>query len=531
MPKKRSKKTTSTETESRGIGGVTMGIIVVALAVALAVAVPFISSASASGAAAGGGCAALQAPGADEAAARKSVARARRRVLNKGTGQRKLAKELEKLHATPRFAGVGALPAPVHAYGSPRVLNDQQSTTGAHRAGGLLHGDPVAVVDAPIGVLPVSGVAEALAPLAAYNPSLLRLAGYRGSARPHYLVTLRASSWHLCTWRADSSPLELLPRVRGKTEAKSHVLALVLDGEDFSVVTAMHDLGGLRPEDHECDHHTGMRRVGHDDGRLFELQGRPWLAFASVARADDADRKCEHRMELCPISFDAEGRATCDRMTTVHWARADQISHDEMQAGRPGNVHQKNWSPVVHAGELFLVFTVEPFVVLRVDPTTGEAEQVGSDAPAGTGDALRVRADSPQGGSSVHGGTHFVPLPPPSGGDDSDGGEEYLGIARVKGNSMIQYSAFFMTLRARPGTDGGGFAISRVGSLFYLGSTSPAHRGMCEAIQFPGGLVIAPTGAGPGATNHSLLVSYGTNDCEAKLAVMSLENDVLPMLR
>ena len=109
------------------------------------------------------------------------------------------------------------------------------------------------------------------------------------------------------------------------------------------------------------------------------------------------------------------------------------------------------------------------------------------------------------------------------------GGEEYLGVARVKGNSMIQYSAFFMTLRARPGGKDEGFVIARVGSLFCLGSTSPAHRGMCEAIQFPGGLEIIATGAE--ATNHSVLVSYGTNDCEAKLAVMSLENDVLPMLR
>lgn len=41
-----------------------------------------------------------------------------------------------------------------------------------------------------------------------------------------------------------------------------------------------------------------------------------------------------------------------------------------------GSVHQKNWMPFVKDDELYLIFTIEPLRVMRVDTSTGQCSEV-----------------------------------------------------------------------------------------------------------------------------------------------------------
>mmetsp|Transcript_78595 Transcript_78595/g.220265 ORF Transcript_78595/g.220265 Transcript_78595/m.220265 type:complete len:104 (+) Transcript_78595:2-313(+) len=90
------------------------------------------------------------------------------------------------------------------------------------------------------------------------------------------------------------------------------------------------------------------------------------------------------------------------------------------------------------------------------------------------------------------------------------GGAELLGIGRVaRGNT--RYALFFHTVFQVNNTEA--FAISRVSPLFCFASVSPPHAGLCETIQFAGGLVVR---------GDTLVVTYGTNDCEAKVAFVPM---------
>jgi len=262
--------------------------------------------------------------------------------------------------------------------------------------------------------------------------------------------------------------------------------------------------------------------MGVDDGRLVLIAGAPWLVYAAVAPKGHSSYCC-HKMMLCPLKVPVgkEGQVRCQRTIPVRFDGADNISEQHRKAGRLANVHQKNWAPFVHWGELYLVFTIEPLVVLRVDLETGACSEVSDTRTPAMGvfyaaDRTTARQHSTMG---VHGGSPLIQLPAAQGG-------EYLGIGRIaRGN--IQYALFLYTIAANSLAKGSAFEMSRVSPIFCFASTSPHHSGLCETIQFAGGLVIV---GGKDDARGSLIVTYGTNDCEAKVAFLPLSH-IYGMLR
>eukprot|EP00928_Gymnodinium_smaydae_P044577 TRINITY_DN2971_c0_g1_i2.p1 TRINITY_DN2971_c0_g1~~TRINITY_DN2971_c0_g1_i2.p1 ORF type:complete len:496 (+),score=72.33 TRINITY_DN2971_c0_g1_i2:25-1488(+) len=420
-----------------------------------------------------------------------------------------LTRALAALHALPVYRKIGPLSPSMHEYGTSRLLGDQAAVT-SYQKGMLLLNRNVQILDPPSMQLPVGVVKKGWA---AYNPAVLPIE-WRGQRS--FLLTYRVSTWNLCKWDARSSPLDRLPVIKDKKTVTSKIAAVILNS-NFEVVLPVQDIDGIAHKDHICNHHTGMRRAGVDDGRLFMLSGQPWLLFAAVALKGERSY-CFHHMMLCQLELpDSEtGQVRCLRKIPLKFGRADEISEAAKSEGRLQNVHQKNWSPFVSGDKLYLVFTVEPFTVVHVDPATGHCTQV-SETPT---PAMKVfhRAASPGQHSTfgVHGGSPYIQLPAPNE-------REHLGIGRVaRGNT--QYVLFFHTLVpiGKPSSDSAPrqFAISRVSPLFCFASTSPAHAGLCETIQFAGGLFIE---------DDHLIVTYGTNDCEAKVAFMPLQR-VLALL-
>ncbi|CAK9025250.1 unnamed protein product [Durusdinium trenchii] len=234
-----------------------------------------------------------------------------------------------------------------------------------------------------------------------------------------------------------------------------------------------------------------MRRVGIDDSRLFQLAGQPYALFAGVAPVGQ-ESPCQHRQYLCPLQLpDEEGPPQDGGSVVMTKDYADQLSQRMMAQDRLGSVHQKNWMPFVANDELYLIFTIEPLRVIRVDVNSGLCSEVSLvRTPALR--ALHPNPDEFRG----HGGPALVQLPKHMGG-------ELLGMARVQSGNLL-YSHFFFTLQVEyPSMP----VLTKVRSARWRSEGWPFGRpGMCEVIQFVGGLHLQ---------QDQLVISYGVNDCEA----------------
>lgn len=347
---------------------------------------------------------------------------------------------------------------------------------------------------------------------ALYNPSLLPL---RWRGEDVFLMTYRAGTWNLCAWDGRGSPVASLPRVEGRNQATSRVMAAITR-RDFSPLVPVHEIGMQKFQEHSCTHSTGMRRVGIDDGRLFSLRGKPFVLFAGVAPALQ-DYPCQHRQYLCPLEMPDEAsnnlkelKVKCLQKVLLTFDFADQLSEKMLAQDRLGSVHQKNWMPFVVGDQLFLVFTVEPLRVMRVDTTTGRCLEISLAKTPALVALHNAERDEFRG----HGGPALVALPPTLGSG-------LLGLARVQAGNLL-YTHFFFTLDVPDDPSASNpFTISRVSRLLCIESSLPGHEGFCEVIQFVGGIFIE---------NDTLVLTYGANDCEPRATALPLSH-VLAMLR
>lgn len=320
-----------------------------------------------------GRCYADAAPGAHSILEEELRVRALRERLEAvpedATARTELARALGELHALPEYQRRGFLTMPEHQYSAARLLGDQATIT-SYQEGMLIHGRPVQFLDPPSMQLPI----QRRSPIwAVYNPSLL-LVDWLG--QKSYLLTYRVSTWNLCTWDARASPVSQLPLVDGKLQVTSKLAASILQ-RNFDVAFPMHEIGGLAHKAHSCNHHTGMRRVGVDDGRLFMLDGKPCLIYAAVALKGQSSH-CFHHLFLCTLELPTttNGKVQCVRKVLIRSSKADEVSAAAHEAGYLSHIHQKNWSPIVVGDSLYLVFMIEPFIVLHVDHETGRTTQV-----------------------------------------------------------------------------------------------------------------------------------------------------------
>merc|ERR1712032_1102994 len=206
---------------------------------------------------------------------------------------------------------------------------------------------------------------------------------------------------------------------------------------------------------------------------------RPFMIYAAVAPKGH-NSYCFHKVMLCALEVPTgtDGKVRCKRRIHLHFDRADRISEQHRAAGRLANAHQKNWAPFVFDSHLYLVFTIEPLVVVRVDINSGKCIEV-SEARTPAMQVFHNGASaSPDEHSTlgVHGGSPLIPLP----GLRED---ELLGIGRIaRGNT--QYALFLFTLtRGAPSPEREfgrslNFNIARVSPIFCFASTSPHHRGL-----------------------------------------------------
>lgn len=100
-------------------------------------------------------------------------------------------------------------------------------------------------------------------------------------------------------------------------------------------------------------------------------------------------------------------------------------------------------------------------------------------------------------------------------------------VSCVRLTPVQRYTHFFYTLEPKPP-----FAVLAVSKEFCLGSAQDATD--CESVQFVSGLAVARADSraegSAASSNRTLILTYGVNDCEARIGTMALKR-VHAMLR
>lgn len=266
----------------------------------------------------------------------------------------------------------------------------------------------------------------------------------------------------------------------------------VLDPRNVFVrVSPYHQCGGRRDHWARADRSTETTHW-YRDGRLVTTvphatDARPFRLGDDVYAVyhrnmpGGGDRRSEHENHLHLARLTNRGVVTAPpREVPLSYAGgAGTGGYHWPHVDGPGRPWEKNWSPLVHEGTLYLVYRIHPTTVLACDVRTGVCTAA-YEPPAGSDvAAARVRG--------LRGGSQLVRV---------DGG--YLGI----GHDGRYRHRFYLLASAPP------FALLRVG---------PVVRFPGEGrIQFVAGMCRD----GPGR----MLVSYGRDDCDSMFTHVELDS-------
>jgi tetratricopeptide (TPR) repeat protein len=200
-----------------------------------------------------------------------------------------------------------------------------------------------------------------------------------------------------------------------------------------------------------------QRIHGYEDCRLFFLQNSWWCT--ATVRDNNPQGICQ----LALLQFELDGG-----ISKVHMLES------------PRNCHEKNWVPLVHNNELFLVYMLDPTTILKCDTQTGHLEEVVRSAPTAQLEHLR-------------GGSQAIGI--------NDG---WLYIA----HEVVQSERTSRSYRHRFVFLDGQFRASAVSDPFFF---------LRPGIEYCAGLAL-------NKTDKKLLVSFGADDRAAHMCAIGLES-------
>lgn len=381
----------------------------------------------------------------------------------------------------------------------------------------------------------------------AFNPSLLPV----GLAEA--LVFFRVSNMHFChdgSWR---------DRMREQTHLRSYIGVATLDAASLATSDARVLSGAsalFRSEGEACERRDWLEAgggiagtfSGPEDPRAVwspRTPRAPWLLTS--AWSADCRTLGMHLIRLPPTAKAASAAAAAEATAAAVRPALQQVplTVTGWPAGAPMKSPdreplQKNWLPFVHDGTLYAEYSIEPRVVLRIDPYSGECTLVGrcghicsATCPSGLGN--KAKADATADGPPAEAGTVFASFPPlatlahehgrVSGGAPPVHVPEYkvyVGLAHVKaskqsprllGTSRMPYRHVFYAFADEPPFD-----VVAAGESFVLPEPPPPPGGrrVKPTVQFAAGMMLAPGG-------RDLLISYSVRDCGARVLRRRLE--------
>jgi glycosyltransferase involved in cell wall biosynthesis len=221
----------------------------------------------------------------------------------------------------------------------------------------------------------------------------------------------------------------------------------------------------VRAIDPIVDRSSGVKRYparvqGYEDCRLVNVAGR-WYATATAAELNPAERR-----QMVLLTLDG----------------ADITSVKPLPGPRE-DVHEKNWMPMAVDGDLHIVYSCGPTILLRCDVESGTIEQV-SERPA------------PDLARGFRGGSQGVLL--------EQGGHLFVVHEVDRSERAAQYLHRFVLLDER-------FALAAISRPFTFAA---------ERVEFCAGMALR---------GGDLVLSFGVSDAAAGLAVVAL-GEVLGLL-
>mmetsp|Transcript_14765 Transcript_14765/g.33627 ORF Transcript_14765/g.33627 Transcript_14765/m.33627 type:complete len:443 (-) Transcript_14765:56-1384(-) len=343
-------------------------------------------------------------------------------------------------------------------------------------------------------------------PFRAYNPSVATVVR---DGKPELLVTLRLSNWSLCEW-SSGRPYGDWPESKWPNavyeEYHSHVGLLRLDGR-LQTVDSVDHLAPMSPALWERTRVPFFEifRQGLEDVRLFSFRGGTWAVavFSKQGErqmptrlAPETETVGAFRVGLFPFA-DAAGELKPIIPSIPDETFVTVLLDFDKQD------QQKNFGPFSVNDKLYMVHSLSPsHKVLEVDPTTGVAIVVGDEDTTSLGEVFRPGGQH----GSVRGGTPAIHLPKKG---------VFLTVAHLaRGRSM--YTHFWYGFRDEPPFD-----IVLVGNEFcfaHLEAEVDPTDPVCEGVQFVAGVARHPSEKG------KVLVTYGVQDCDARVAVLDLKS-------
>lgn len=225
--------------------------------------------------------------------------------------------------------------------------------------------------------------------------------------------------------------------------------------------------------------------MGVEDVRLWALSGRLYgigtYVFGIHPKGGDGEKssspKCINRMVI--LEFDP------------HTLKLLNTSKLRLRQGGTGN--EKNWSPVINRGgnEALFVYSWNPFVIIRWDSSTNEMVEAKREELSSMRNRKILGVENlthARGSSQI---VHHDKL------------QKFIGLVHTRDLAGKTYRHYFVELDQN-------LNISKVSDAICVNTNRGQH--LC-GIEFVSGASVFPNG--------DIALTYGLNDCEAKLAIVN----------
>lgn len=147
--------------------------------------------------------------------------------------------------------------------------------------------------------------------------------------------------------------------IRHVTFQRNKELGLVHLSKDLEVVTSPVYLKNSAPG-------VKLKKQSPNDPRLIEFQGKVYAFYNDRATCEE-EKGFVRQLYMCEVFDDGFGEAK-----KLHFPETDRFTN----VGLKFKNVEKNWSPFVFNDQLYLVYLIEPHVVIHLDIESGECQLV-----------------------------------------------------------------------------------------------------------------------------------------------------------
>jgi hypothetical protein len=275
---------------------------------------------------------------------------------------------------------------------------------------------------------------------------------------------------------------------------------------------------------------TGCEK-GCEDGRSFIHKKRLWMTFSSKSGENCKAEMYLMSFDLDELDYRKDGQnrklkttkpAFSNHRTLVNEIEPDRFFRLKYATKEDKGAHQKNWMPFIYQNELYLVYSVNPHIILKchIDEHDDSKNQLIKVAETHN---KNIREDYRGGSQIIYAKKWNRRSRPVSNNkfsieeqDKYEAEELFVGIVHVRENQSHRYLTYFYAFECIPP-----FKIKYITDEFIFGKDGEHLK----RIQFVSGLARIYENDIP-----YYYITYGQDDCDSKLCKIR-EDTILHFLK